>query len=200
MNFREDEVAADPLEQFARWYDEAIAAGVELPEAMTLATATLHGTPSARMVLLKGVDERGFLFFTNYESRKGRELAENPRAALVFHWPQVPRRQILVSGPVQQLPEEESAAYFRTRPVGSRLAALASRQSTVIPDRDALEKAYSDVERAHPGDEVPRPAWWGGYVLRPDTVEFWQNRPNRLHDRLRYRRRGDEWILERLSP
>jgi pyridoxamine 5'-phosphate oxidase len=152
------------------------------------------------MVLLKGVDERGFLFFTNYESRKGRELAENPRAALVFHWPQVPRRQILVSGPVQQLPEDESAAYFRTRPVGSRLAALASRQSTVIPGRDALEQAYADVERAHPGDEVPRPTSWGGYVLRPDTVEFWQNRPNRLHDRLRYRRSGDEWILERLSP
>ncbi len=200
MNFREDEVAADPLEQFARWYEEAIAAGVELSEAMALATATLDGTPSARMVLLKGVDERGFLFFTNYESRKGRELAENPRAALVFHWPQVPRRQILVSGPVQQLPEDESAAYFRTRPVGSRLAALASRQSTVIPGRDALEQAYSDIERAHGGDEVPRPAWWGGYVLRPDTVEFWQNRPNRLHDRLRYRRSGDEWILERLSP
>jgi pyridoxamine 5'-phosphate oxidase len=112
----------------------------------------------------------------------------------------VPRRQVLVSGAVQQLPEDESAAYFRTRPAGSRLAALASRQSNVIPGRDALEQAYADVERAHPGDEVPRPTWWGGYVLRPDTVEFWQNRPNRLHDRLRYRRSGDEWILERLSP
>jgi pyridoxamine 5'-phosphate oxidase len=200
MNLREDEVAADPLEQFARWYDEAIAAGVELPEAMTLATATPNGTPSARMVLLKGVDERGFLFFTNYESRKGHELAENPRAALVFHWPQVPRRQVVVSGPVQQLPEDESAAYFRTRPVGSRLAALASRQSTVIPGRDALERAYAEIEREHPGNEVPRPPWWGGYVLRPDTVEFWQNCPNRLHDRLRYRRSGEAWILERLSP
>src|SRR5687768_4436735 len=121
------EFERDPLEQFKRWFGEAVDAGVELPEAMTLATATPNGTPSARMVLLKGVDERGFLFFTNYESRKGRELAENPRAALVFHWPQVPRRQVLVSGPVQQLPEDESAAYFRTRPVGSRLAALASR-------------------------------------------------------------------------
>ena len=196
----ETEFERDPLEQFKRWFAEAVDAGVELPEAMMLATATPNGTPSARMVLLKGVDERGFLFFTNYESRKGRELAENPRAALVFHWPQVPRRQVLVSGPVQQLPEEESAAYFRTRPVGSRLAALASRQSTVIPGRDVLEQAYSDIERTYPGDEVPRPTWWGGYVLRPDTVEFWQNRPNRLHDRLRYRRSGDEWILERLSP
>jgi pyridoxamine 5'-phosphate oxidase len=196
----EMEFERDPLEQFKRWFAEAVDAGVELPEAMTLATATPNGTPSARMVLLKGVDERGFLFFTNYESRKGRELAENPCAALVFHWPQVPRRQVLVSGPVQQLPEDESAAYFRTRPVGSRLAALASRQSTVIPGRDALERAYAEVEREHPGNEVPRPPWWGGYVLRPDTLEFWQNRPNRLHDRLRYRRSGEEWILERLSP
>jgi pyridoxamine 5'-phosphate oxidase len=196
----EMEFERDPLEQFKRWFAEAVDAGVELPEAMTLATATPNGTPSARMVLLKGVDERGFLFFTNYESRKGRELAENPRAALVFHWPQVPRRQVLVNGPVQQLPEDESAAYFRTRPVGSRLAALASRQSTVIPGRDALERAYAEVEREHPGNEVPRPPWWGGYVLRPDTLEFWQNRPNRLHDRLRYRRSGEEWILERLSP
>jgi pyridoxamine 5'-phosphate oxidase len=196
----EMEFERDPLEQFKRWFAEAVDAGVELPEAMTLATATPNGTPSARMVLLKGVDERGFLFFTNYESRKGRELAENPRAALVFHWPQVPRRQVLVSGPVQQLPEDESAAYFRTRPVGSRLAALASRQSTVIPGRDALEQAYAEVEREHPGNEVPRPPWWGGYVLQPETLEFWQNRPNRLHDRLRYRRSGEEWILERLSP
>ena len=196
----EQEFAADPLEQFRRWYEEARAAGLELPEAMALATAGPGGAPSARMVLLKGIDERGFLFYTNYESRKGRELAQNPRAALVFHWPQAPRRQVLVNGDVEQLTNEESAAYFRTRPRGSRLAALASRQSSVIPDRAALERAFAALEREHPGDDVPRPSWWGGYVLRPETVEFWQNRRNRLHDRLRYRRDGDAWILERLAP
>jgi pyridoxamine 5'-phosphate oxidase len=197
---REEEFAAEPLEQFRRWFEEAQAAGLELPEAMTLATAAADGSPSARMVLLKGVDERGLLFFTNYESRKGRELFENPRAALVFHWPLSPRRQVLVSGRVEKLGDDESAEYFRTRPRGSRLAALASRQSTVIPSRETLEQAFAGLEREHPGDDVPRPPWWGGFVLRPDTVEFWQNRPDRLHDRLRYRREGLTWVLERLSP
>jgi pyridoxamine 5'-phosphate oxidase len=197
---REEEFAAKPLEQFRRWFEEAQAAGLELPEAMTLATAAADGSPSARMVLLKGVDERGLLFFTNYESRKGRELFENPRAALVFHWPLSPRRQVLVSGRVEKLGDDESAEYFRTRPRGSRLAALASRQSTVIPSRETLEQAFAGLEREHPGDDVPRPPWWGGFVLRPDTVEFWQNRPDRLHDRLRYRREGLTWVLERLSP
>jgi pyridoxamine 5'-phosphate oxidase len=197
---REEELSPDPLEQFARWFEEARRAGLELPEAMTLATGDGDGTPSARMVLLKGVDERGFVFFTNYESRKGHELADNPRAALVFHWPLAPRRQVLVTGSVEKVPEDESDEYFRTRPRGSRLAALASRQSTVVPHREVLEHAFAELERQHPGEDVPRPAWWGGYVLRPDTVEFWQNRPNRLHDRLRYRREGEDWILERLSP
>ena len=197
---REEELSPDPLEQFARWFEEARRAGLELPEAMTLATGDGDGTPSARMVLLKGVDERGFVFFTNYESRKGHELADNPRAALVFHWPLAPRRQVLVTGSVEKVPEDESDEYFRTRPRGSRLAALASRQSTVVPDREVLEHAFAELERQHPGEDVPRPAWWGGYVVRPDTVEFWQNRPNRLHDRLRYRREGEDWILERLSP
>ena len=200
MNLREDEFAADPLEQFRRWYDEAVAADVALPEAMTLATADADGRPSARMVLLKDVDERGFVFYSNYESRKGRELAQNPRAALVFHWALTPSRQVLASGRAQRLPEEESAEYFRTRPLGSRLAALASRQSAVISSRDDLERAFAELEREHSGGEVPCPPWWGGYVLRPDDVEFWQNRPNRLHDRLRYRRSRDGWVLERLSP
>ena len=194
----EEDFAKDPLEQFERWFEDARRA-LELPEAMALATAAADGTPSARMVLLKGVDERGFLFFTNYESRKGRELADNPRAALVFHWALAPRRQVLVTGRVERLAAEESDEYFRTRPHGSRLAAMASRQSTVV-NREDLDRAVAELEREHPGDDVPRPSWWGGYVLRPDTVEFWQNRPNRLHDRLRYRRDEERWILERLSP
>lgn len=194
----EEDFAKDPLEQFERWFEDARRA-LELPEAMTLATAAADGTPSARMVLLKGVDERGFLFFTNYESRKGRELADNPRAALVFHWALDPRRQVLVTGRVERLAAEESDEYFRTRPHGSRLAAMASRQSTVV-SREDLDRAVAELEREHPGDDVPRPSWWGGYVLRPDTVEFWQNRPNRLHDRLRYRRDDERWILQRLSP
>jgi pyridoxamine 5'-phosphate oxidase len=196
----EDEFSPNPLEQFARWFEDARRGGLELPEAMTLATADGDGTPSARMVLLKGVDERGFVFFTNYESRKGRELADNPRAALVFHWPLAPRRQVLVMGSVERVPDAESEEYFHSRPRGSRLAALASRQSTVVPDREALDRAFAELESEHPGEDVPRPGWWGGYVLRPHTVEFWQNRPNRLHDRLRYRRDGGAWILERLSP
>ncbi len=196
----ERDLLPDPLDQFRRWYEEAIAAGLDLPEAMTLATADAEGTPSARTVLLKGVDERGFLFFTNTESRKGRELAQNERAALVFHWPLEPRRQVTAAGRVAALPREESEAYFRTRPLGSRLGAWASRQSKPIPGRAALEDAYAEAE-ARFGQDPPLPPWWGGYALSPDRVEFWQNRPNRLHDRFRYTREaGGAWRLERLAP
>jgi pyridoxamine 5'-phosphate oxidase len=167
---------------------------------MTLATADSQGRPSARTVLLKGVDERGFLFFSNYESRKGRELAENPNGALVFHWPLEPRRQVTAAGPVDRLPPAESEAYFRTRPLGSRLGAWASRQSEPLPDREALERAFAQAE-ARFGADPPLPPWWGGYVLAPERVEFWQNRPNRLHDRFRYSREADgAWRVERLAP
>ena len=189
----------DPLIQVQRWYAEAKAEGIELPEVMTLATATTDGRPSARTVLLKGVDERGFLFFTNYESRKGRELAENPYAALVIHWPQEPRRQVTAAGRVERLPAEESEAYFRTRPPGSRIGAWASRQSEPIPGRGALDAAFAEAEKRH-GADPPLPPWWGGYVLAPDRVELWQNRPNRLHDRFCYMRHETGWRLARLAP
>jgi pyridoxamine 5'-phosphate oxidase len=194
------DLTPDPLEQFARWLDDARAAGLELPEAMTLATADAEGRPSARMVLLKGVAPDGFRFFTNTESRKAGELAANPAAALVFHWPLEPRRQVTVAGAAEPLPREEAEAYFRTRPLGSRLGAWASRQSTVVADRDALERAFAEAEAMY-GDDPPLPPWWGGYLLRPERVEFWQNRPNRLHDRFRYTRDANgAWKLERLAP
>ena len=166
---------------------------------MTLATADGDGRPSALTVLLKGVDADGFCFFTNTESRKARELAENPEAALVFHWPLEPRRQVTVTGTVEPLTREEAEAYFRSRPLGSRLGAWASRQSTVVPNREALERAFADAEALY-GDDPPLPPWWGGYLLRPGRLEFWQNRPNRLHDRFRYTREGSSWRLERLAP
>jgi pyridoxamine 5'-phosphate oxidase len=190
----------DPMAQFRRWLEEARAADVPLPEAMTLATTGADGMPSARTVLLKGAEADGFRFFTNTESRKGRELAENPHAALVFHWPQEPRRQMTAAGRVESLPRAESEAYFRTRPLGSRLGAWASRQTSVIPDRKALDRAYAAAEAEH-GDDPPLPPWWGGYLLVPARLEFWQNRPNRLHDRFRYSRADDDtWVLERLAP
>ncbi|HXV58357.1 MAG TPA: pyridoxamine 5'-phosphate oxidase [Gaiellaceae bacterium] len=190
----------DPIAEFGRWLADARAAGLELPEAMTLATADARGLPSARTVLLKSVDADGFRFFTNTESRKGRELAENPHAALVFHWPLEPRRQVTVAGPVAPLPRAEAEAYYRTRPLGSRLGAWASRQSTVVSGRDALERAFAEAGAAY-GDDPPLPPWWGGYVLSPVRFEFWQNRPNRLHDRFRYERaEGGGWRLARLAP
>jgi pyridoxamine 5'-phosphate oxidase len=194
-----DDLLPDPIAQLGRWLDEAAAAGIELPEAMTLATADAEGRPSARTVLLKGADADGLRFFTNTESRKGRELAENPHAALVFHWRTDPRRQVTVAGAVTPLPREESEAYYRTRPLGSRLGAWASRQTAVVPDRAALDEAFRAAADAY-GNDPPLPPWWGGYLLTPERVELWQNRPNRLHDRFRYTRTDDGWTLERLAP
>jgi pyridoxamine 5'-phosphate oxidase len=189
----------DPLALFQEWLAAAQAAALELPEAMTLATADAGGRPSARTVLLKGVDERGFIFFTNYESRKGRELVSNPQAALVFHWALEPRRQVLVQGRVGRLSRAESEAYFATRPLGSRIAATVSRQSAPIASREQLERAFAEAENRF-GEQVPLPAWWGGFLLAPETIEFWESRPNRLHERLRFTRGGEGWKRELLAP
>jgi pyridoxamine 5'-phosphate oxidase len=189
----------DPLRQFQTWFGEAAEAGVEVPEAMALATATPDGRPSARMVLLKAADERGFAFHTNYESRKGEELAANPRAALLFHW-RPAGRQVRVEGPVERVPAEESEAYFRTRPTGSRLAAWASPQSRPLPARAELDRLYEDAAARFPGEEVPLPPYWGGFRLVPEAYEFWQHRENRLHDRVRYERDAAGWKRLRLAP
>ena len=189
-------MAIDPLAVFHEWFEEARAAGVEAPEAMTVATADADGRPSARMLLLKSADERGFTFFTGYESRKGRELAENPRAALVFYWRPL-GRQVRVEGTVRRLPAEESDAYWATRPPRSRAAAAASRQSQPIAGRDELE---AEFQRLLPGDEVPRPERWGGYVLEPDAIELWQHRDDRLHERVRFTRAREGWTSELLAP
>ena len=193
----ESQVDPDPLRQFALWFDDARAAGVAMPESMAIATATRDGRPSVRMVLLKGFDERGFAFYTGYASRKGRELAENPRGALLFHWP---GRQVRIEGAVERLSAEEADAYFASRPRASRLSAIASRQSEVIPGREELEARVAEVEERFAGAEPPRPDRWGGYRLVPETYELWQHRDDRLHDRLRYRRDGrGAWVVERLS-
>jgi pyridoxamine 5'-phosphate oxidase len=220
---RRADLDPDPMAQFAKWFEQAagrrvagrfrqslIRAYKSLLQitgnqpidvnAVTLATADKDGRPSARIVLLKGVDARGFIFFTNYESRKGRELTENPRASLVFYWPDQ-ERQICVAGNVAKLPVAESEAYFKSRPRGSRLAAWASHQSDVIENRAVLEQRWKQLETQYPGNDVPMPEYWGGYVLAPEQIEFWQGRPSRLHDRFRYSKEADEtWRIERLSP
>jgi pyridoxamine 5'-phosphate oxidase len=192
-------MSAGPFARFQEWYAEAERRESPLPEAMTLATASAHGRPSARTVLFKGLDERGFLFFTNYESRKGLELAENPRAALVFHWHGDPRRQVLVQGTVEKVSREESRAYFDSRERGSRIAASISQQSRPIESRRALEQQFAEAE-ARLGDKVPLPDWWGGYVLAPESFEFWESRPSRLHDRIRFTRAENGWKEEFLAP
>ncbi|MFO1478336.1 MAG: pyridoxamine 5'-phosphate oxidase [Verrucomicrobiota bacterium] len=220
---RRSDLAADPIVQFRSWFDQAAGAraggrfrrmmigiykrlllvtGTAPTElnAMTLCTVGAEGRPSARVVLLKGVDERGFIFYTNYESRKGRELAGNPNAALVFYWADQ-ERQVTVSGRVSKLSREESEAYFASRPRGSRLGAWASKQSTPVPDRERLDRQWKEMEQRFPGDKIPMPDFWGGFVLSPERVEFWQGRPSRLHDRFSYSRQPDgSWRIDRLSP
>jgi pyridoxamine 5'-phosphate oxidase len=191
---RRHELAADPLEQFNDWFEDARSL-VRAPEATALATTTADGRPSVRMVLLKRADEDGLVFFSHYRSRKGRELAETGRAALLFYWDPL-GRQVRVEGPVDRVAAAESDAYYATRPIGARRAAVVSRQSDVVESRDALERAIAALGESEP----PRPDWWGGFLLVPETWEFWQHRADRLHDRFRYRRDGDAWIIERLAP
>jgi len=220
---RRSDLDADPIVQFRRWFEQAAGErssgrlrgsliriyksllGLGSAEridvnAATVATVDAEGRPSARVVLLKGVDERGFIFFTNYDSRKGREIAGNPNVALVFYWPDQ-ERQVCVAGQASKIPQAESEAYFKSRPRGSRLAAWASRQSEAIENREELEAHWRQLQAKYPGEDVPRPPNWGGFVIAPSRIEFWQGRPSRLHDRFRYLKQADgKWLIERLSP
>ena len=196
----EADAAPDPFKQFQKWFIEALEAELAEPTAMTIATSTKEGRPSARIVLLKKFDKKGFVFFSNYESRKGKELSMNPFAALVFHWP-VLERQIRIAGKVSKISKKESEAYFHTRPEGSQIAALASDQSRVIQNRIILEKQVKALSRRYLGKRIPLPRNWGGYRVVPSEIEFWQGRPSRLHDRLRYLKKNNgEWKIERLQP
>jgi pyridoxamine 5'-phosphate oxidase len=188
----------DPMAEVRAWFDAAIDAGVHEPEAAALATASADGRPSVRIILIRGIDARGISWYTNRESRKGRELAANARAAVAFHWAAL-ERQVRLEGPVELLSDAESDAYFAGRPHGSRIGAWASRQGEVIPDAAYLDARVAELSARYP-DEVPRPPYWGGYLLRPDAVELWQGRPSRLHDRVHFVREGDGWRTERLSP
>ncbi|MGZ3959145.1 MAG: pyridoxamine 5'-phosphate oxidase [Flavisolibacter sp.] len=196
----EQDVAADPVVQFEKWWHQAIEAEIEEPNAMTLATASVDGVPSARIVLLKGFDRKGFVFFTNYRSYKGRQLEENPKACLVFFWKEL-ERQVRIVGLVNPLGPEESDDYFHSRPVGSQLGALTSPQSEVISGREWLDEQYREMEAQFRGKAIERPAYWGGYRVQPVIVEFWQGRPSRLHDRIQYSlQEGGDWKIERLAP
>lgn len=196
---REDDVTADPIEQLQRWIEDARGSGVRDWDAMVVATADGDGSPSARVVLLRGVDERGLRFYSSYDSAKGRDLTANPRAALVLHWREL-GRQVRITGPVARLTPEESTEYWLSRPPASRLSAWASRQSETVPDRATLEAAVDEVRARFGEDDVPLPPFWGGFLVEPEEVELWQHRDDRLHDRIRYRRGADGWIRERLQP
>jgi len=195
----EEEAGGDPFALFRTWFDQALASGLAEPNAFALATADEHGLPSVRLVLLKALDDRGFTFFTNYDSRKGHELAVNPHAALVFPWHAI-ERQVRVEGAVERVTEAESDEYFANRPLGSRLGAWASAQSAAIPDREFLERRHAELMAKYPDGVVPRPEHWGGYRVVPVAVEFWQGRTSRLHDRIRFTLREGKWLRERLSP
>ena len=189
----------DPIEQFHRWFEEAINAEVTEPNAMSLATSTPDGFPSCRTVLMKDCDDRGFVFFTNYSSRKGQELEQNPKAALLFHWRPL-HRQVLVRGTVHKVSRDESEEYFHSRPIDSQLGAWASIQSSVIPSRAYLEQRFTDLAEEHANQTVPLPEYWGGYCVNPQEIEFWQGRKNRMHDRILYRKTDERWDRDRLSP
>ena len=199
QSLHENEVAANPTEQFTTWWNEAMSSNIDEVNAMTLATSSTNGKPDARIVLLKGYDENGFVFFTNYQSRKAQELAANPFATLVFFWKEV-ERQVRIEGTVEKIAAADSDAYFNSRPVGSRIGAWASPQSTVISDRNLLEENVKQLELQYADGNIPRPEHWGGYVVKPTQVEFWQGRSSRLHDRIRYKLKNDSWIIERLAP
>jgi pyridoxamine 5'-phosphate oxidase len=196
----EADMHADPIEQFAAWFRDAAEAGIYEPNLMTLSTATREGRPSVRTMLLKGFDAGGFVFYTNYDSRKGRELVENPFAAIVFWWDRL-ERQVVVEGPVRPTSGEEADAYFQVRPRGSQIGAWASQQSRVIASREILEERAAEIEARYADRDVPRPAYWGGFLIVPERIEFWQGRPSRLHDRIHYVRGADgSWTMERLNP
>lgn len=200
LELREANLDPNPLNQFEKWFNDALKAIPLHPNALTLATATKDGKPSARMMLLKGFDENGFIFYTNSESKKGENLAENPLAAIVFWWAEL-ERQVRIEGHIDKVSNEEADSYFKSRPRGSQIGAWASRQSQVISSRDVLESRFQELEVQYQNRDIPRPPHWTGYRLRPESIEFWQGRPNRLHDRLRYRLRDDgSWIIERLAP
>ena len=194
----EKDVAPDPLDQFKRWFDQAVEAQMPMVNAMTLATVSAGGRPAARIVLLKGVEHGGFVFYTNYKSRKGKELTANPAAALLFHWTEL-EREVRIDGRVELLSAQESDDYFASRPLGSRYAAIASPQSATVRDRAALEARFAEAEKRY-GNYPQRPKNWGGYRVLPDAIEFWQGRPNRLHDRVLYTRKASGWKIARLAP
>jgi len=195
----ESNIAENPVDQFEIWFNEAITAEIDLPDAMTLATATLEGIPSARMVVLRGYDENGYCFYTDYDSQKGKEIAINPHASLVFYWRELDR-QVRINGIVEKMTAAESDAYFASRPIDSQLAVWAERQSIVIPEREHLEKNFEIAKEKYTSAEIPRPPHWGGYRLIPNMYEFWQGCPSRLHDRIRYNLKEGSWVINRLSP